>query len=116
MLRRIQYDAMDIWASLIDKDEPATTKDEDTKVGETLRNLQSWNFVPFIGKHYYWRYGGGSKKVIKQEMQYWEDVMKKRSLNEKEREQYLQYVDLAYAEDMISENTRANKVNKAYGE
>ena len=114
MLRRIQYDAMSIWAAMTDEDDPKTIKDEDTKVADAFKNLQSVNFIPFIGKHYYWHWGGGSKKVITQEMEYWQKKMKSRSLNEKEIEKYLQFVDMAYAAGMITGGTRYNKYEKAY--
>ena len=41
--------------------------------------------------------------------------MKSRSLNEKEREKYLQYVDMAFAQKLISNQSRKNKYDKAYG-
>jgi len=47
-------------------------------------------------------------------MEYWQKKMKSRSLNEKEIEKYLQFVDMAYAAGMITGGTRYNKYEKAY--
>jgi N12 class adenine-specific DNA methylase len=42
-------------------------KQDDKPVGEKIRDMETLGMVPFVGKHYYWRYGGGRQKVIKRE-------------------------------------------------
>lgn len=41
------------------KDFWAISKDDDKSIGVKIKNAESWKMVPFLGKHYYWWFGGG---------------------------------------------------------
>jgi hypothetical protein len=46
------------------KDFWALNKDDDKSIGIKIKNAETWKIVPFLGKHYYWWFGGGRESEL----------------------------------------------------
>ena len=81
------------------------SSDDEKSFPKTAKNLRSFNFIPFVGKPYYWWFGGGFEKNIDQQLDHYKEVMEDRSLDQAEIADYVDFLNKALAEGIISGRT-----------
>ena len=57
--------------------------DEEKTMADAFKNIKSVNFLPYGGKAWYWWTGGGSKKVVEQELDRYKSIAKGKRFRDK---------------------------------
>lgn len=72
------------------------TKSEDEKASDLLqllRNAKTWRNIPFLGKHYYWMFGGGKYSARKQNFEPMAKLLSKRRMTHADERKYYDWYD-----------------------
>ena len=89
--------------------------DDEKSLPEAAKNLNSANFIPVVGKPYYWWFGGGHDKNIEQELKHYKEVMEDRSLNQQEVDKYIEYIKRALEDGILTPRTAKKRIKGIRG-
>ena len=105
-------DAVKLEKAATDGDEP---EEKQKDFMDELSKVRSVQRIPFFGKLYYWWFGGGSTKILKQELDRYKKLSRKRLLTPSEQDEYFTLADEAVLRDDITIGQFDNHLDRAQG-